>query len=356
MKNIHYFHLISLLIFTCFSICIAQNNPNLTSNANEKLKYISSESKNLGNNVHASLQDKKGNLWFATTAGGVFRFNGKTFTNYSTKNGLNTNGIFAIYEDKKGIIYLGTDKGLSIFDGNKFANLLIKPNNLNSQFLDLKSSNIFVNSIFEDKGGKIWIGAEQGIFMYQNNKFTRFSDLTQLQNPNKFDPKLVLVMVQAKNGDIWISTRNEGIYKVDGKVITNFKPTKDAWFRGIHEDKNGNIWIGTRYNGVIKYDGKNFNKITENIAFGNCTINQIMQDTKGNIWFATEGPEDSKDDSQGGLWRYDGTSFTNVTKNKKLKNHAIWCVLEDKDGNIWIGTRNTDLYKYNGNGFVKYSK
>ncbi len=51
----------------------------------------------------------------------------------------------------------------------------------------------------------------------------------------------------------------------------------------------------------------------------------MIEDTKGNIWFATEG-----------VWRYDGKNFENISKKDDLRHDGTWFVLEDKSGNFWI--------------------
>ncbi len=355
MKRIQYiFILLQGLIFLS-SAGHGQVKTNLNPG---QLGLIKSQSKNSGDNVHCSLQDRKGNLWFATTADGVFRYNGKTFTNYTTKDGLNSNGIFAIYEDKKGNIWFGTDKGVSRFDGKTFTDIPISMVNTNyiDHFTNQPATTVFVNSILEDKNGKFWFGAENGVYCYDGKTFTRFIDNPTIVNPNKFDPKLVLCMIEDKKGNIWFTTRAEGIYRFDGTTLFNYKPNNEGWFRGLLEDKDGNIWIGRRYKGVCRYDGKTFTNVLQNGIFDACTVVAITQDKLGNIWFATEAGEVSKRETEGGVWRYDGKSFQNISKKDDLRNHGTWCVLEDKTGNLWIGTRGTGLYRYDGKTFTSFSE
>ena len=352
---------LALLTFSCYG--------QLKTNENSgQLRLIKSQSKNSGDNVHCSLQDKKGNLWFATTADGVFRYDGTSFTQFTTKDGLNSNGVFAIFEDKKGIIWFGTDKGLSRFDprravGKSFADIPISMVSTNyiDHFTNKSATNIFINSILEDKNGKFWFGAENGIYCYDGKTFTRFIDNPTIINPNKFDPKLVLCMIEDKKGNIWFTTRSEGIYRFDGSTIVNFRPNNEGWFRGLLEDKDGNIWIGRRDKGVCRYDGKTFTNVLQNGIFDSCTVSEIRQDKLGNIWFATEAGEVSKRETEGGVWRYDGKTFQNISKKDDLRNHATWCVLEDKSGNFWIGTRSTGLYRSDpkragGKSFTSFSE
>jgi ligand-binding sensor domain-containing protein len=56
------------------------------------------------------------------------------------------------------------------------------------------------------------------------------------------------------------------------------------------------------------------------------------------------------------LSRYDGTSFTRFTTRDGLIDNSIWSILEDKTGNIWVGTRETGLSLYDGKTFSTYSE
>jgi ligand-binding sensor domain-containing protein len=346
MKQIKYIFIL-LQGFVFFTSCYGQVQSNLPTQNSGQMKLIKTQSKNTGDNVHCGLQDRKGNLWFATTADGVFRYDGKSFTNFTTKDGLNSNGIFAIYEDKKGNIWFGTDKGLCRYDGKTFTPIPVSTVNTDyiDHFINKSATTIFVNSILEDKNGIFWFGAENGVYCYDGKIFTRFLDNPNLANPTQFDPKLVLCLIEDKKGNIWFTTRAEGIYRFDGKTLFNYKPNNESWFRGLLDDKDGNIWIGRREKGVCRYDGKTFTNVLQNGSFDSCTVNEITQDTKGNIWFATEG-----------VWRYDGKIFENISKKDDLRNHATWFVLEDKSGNFWIGTRETGLYRYDGKTFTRFSE
>jgi ligand-binding sensor domain-containing protein len=58
----------------------------------------------------------------------------------------------------------------------------------------------------------------------------------------------------------------------------------------------------------------------------------------------------------GGICRYDGKSFTCFTKKDGLINHGVSLILEDKTGNLWVGTRETGLYLFDGKKFINYSE
>ncbi|HTE10490.1 MAG TPA: two-component regulator propeller domain-containing protein [Chitinophagaceae bacterium] len=96
--------------------------------------------KNIGNgNVQCGLQDKAGNLWFGTSENGLYKYDGKSFSQFLVTNGLNSNNIYRILEDKDGKIWIGTDAGLCLYDGKTFAKIQIpirknKPPNKNQLY------------------------------------------------------------------------------------------------------------------------------------------------------------------------------------------------------------------------------
>lgn len=366
MMNINKLTFLSLLWATMFfPSCNGQVKKDLPKESSTistgQPKLIKTQGSDQGNNVHCSLQDKKGNLWFATTSNGVYRYDGKSFKNFTTEDGLNSNGIFSILEDKKGNIWFGTSSGLSRFDGKTFKHIPLSLTNANDLYPSPSTNNdpptnVFVFSMLEDKSGKLWFGTNSGVYCYDGIAFTGFLDNQSVINSNGLNLKLVDRILEDKHGNIWFTTKTEGVCRYDGKSIINYKPDDELWFYGLLEDKSGNIWVGTRYKGVYRYDGKTFTKILQNGRFDSYTVLSIIQDKSGNIWFGTEAGDESKRETEGGAWRYDGVTFENFSKKDGLSHNAVWSILEDKAGNFWIGTRNTGLCRFDGKTFTSFSE
>lgn len=108
------------------------------------------------NYVISSAIDHKGMKWFGTWGGGLSRFDGKTFKNFTTKNGLPGNIINAIEVDSEGIMWIGTNKGVSRFDGKAFRNFT----RMNGLLGD------YVFSIAIDADGHKWFGTYGGVSRY----------------------------------------------------------------------------------------------------------------------------------------------------------------------------------------------
>jgi ligand-binding sensor domain-containing protein len=322
---------------------------------------LTHRSTNIGDNVHAILQDKTGNLWFATTGDGVYRYDGKSFTSFKANVGLDSNTIFSILEDKKGNIWFGTCTGIFCFDGNNFRHIPMSEADTNYSLPFTPTNNdpstsFLVFSILEDRRGRLWFGTDKGVYCYNGKAFEVFLDNQSVVNSNALNLNTVNRMIEDKYGNIWFTTKTEGVCRYDGKSIVNYKPNDEAYFWGLLEDTIGNIWVGGRNKGVWRYDGKTFTNVLQNGRFDSYIAFSIIQDKTGNIWFGTEAVDPSNREDEGGVWRYDGKTFKNFSTKDGLSHYGVWSLLEDKAGNIWVGTRNTGLCRFDGKTFTGFSE
>ena len=209
-------------------------------------------------------------------------------------------------------------------------------------------------SIFQDKRGIIWFGTSEDLYCYDGKAFSRFLDKGNISNNQNLKLKWIQCFLEDSNGTIWMGSgpiAMEGVIQFDGKSITSSKPNGDGWIRYMVEDKNGDIWFSGRLNGVFRYDGKTFKSFTEKINIGSA----IFKDRTGNIWF-DGGEKVNSIESIDGLWRYDGKTFVSFSTKEGMGKYSVWSMLEDSNGNIWIGTRNCGLYRYDGQTFIAFSE
>ncbi len=120
----------------------------------------------------------------------------------------------------------------------------------------------------------------------------------------------------------------------------------------IIEDNAGIIWFGTG-DGTYRFDGKKLTNYGEKVGIN--WVKSIFEDKNGNLWFSTEGVSGQIDDT-GGVWCFDGKTFTKLTTKEGLIHNGVFCTVEDNDGNLWFGTRNTGLSKYDGENFTTFSE
>lgn len=296
---------------------------------------------NNGNNIHFSLQDRAGNLWFASTDQGVYRYDGKTMAQYTTKEGLCHNAVWQILEATDGTIWLGTSAGACKYQGGKFTHVPIINN--------IGPAPITVYSIMQDRAGAIWFGTDfNGVYRYNGQVFARFLDSTMVRNP-RTHLNTTLHMLEDKQGNVWFASwAQEGINKYDGnqtlsRITMEDGGGTDNMIHSILEDSKGNLWFGSRNNGVYRYENGKLSNFTLNTPLNQSAIYGMIEDRNGHIWFGTEAD---------GAWRYDGKAFTQYTAKDGLGNTSVFSIVEDRAGNLWFGTRNVSLYRYDGKTFT----
>ena len=208
-------------------------------------------------------------------------------------------------------------------------------------------------SIIQDKSGKLWFATINGIYIYDGKSFTFFKVNEGIRDCY-FKIEYIL---EDKAGNFWFGGRcNVGVFRFDGKTLTNLKPNGDNWAWPVLQDKKGNIWF-SNWKGAYRYDGKSFTSFTKNDGLSSDAVTRIIEDKKGNLWFGGLNEDDDLGfGNSGGMCRYDGKTFTCFTTKDGLRNNDIWTILEDKTGNIWIGTRGTILHRFDGKTFINFSE
>lgn len=275
------------------------------------------------------IQDRNGYLWFATWEG-IIRYDGKSFTNFTNKEGLRRFHAFAVLEDKTGNLWFGTiGAGVYRYDGKSFTNFTTSEGLANNR----------VAFIYEDKAGNIWFGTEGGASCYDGNSFRNYTTKEGLTNND------VNTIIEDKAGKYWFGTKGDACF-YDGKNFTNFKNKEGIAFenvRSILEDKRGNIWLGGN-DGLWRYDSSSFTNFTTDF------VGYIYEDKKGNIWTSTEAPDNTH---KWVLSRYDEKSLHNKKATATqilIQDGMFFGILEDEDGGIWVGTLN-GVCRYDGNTF-----
>ena len=274
--------------------------------------------------VRTMYQDKKGNYWFGTNGNGIIRYDGQTLQKISIEGLRPLKVVYEIVEDKAGNVWFATSTGLVKFDGEKFASY--------STEVGLQKEEIF--SICIDKKGLIWISNGEGVSLFDGKKFTPFIlPETKVESPKPMlSEKLVFQFLEDKNGTMWFVTDGNGIFKYKNGEFTHLTTKNglaDNNVFDILEDKQGNIWIGTFNGGVSKYDGKTYTNFTKDGIIEGLETYNFCEDSKGNIWFTAEGY---------GVYRFDGTDFTQFTTKDGLTTNVVQSILEDHKGQLWFGT------------------
>lgn len=314
MKKVLLCSHVCLLLFVMAFItsCRGQSNSNGLENNNPALEVIPKTGAQIDEYVVEIFEDTKGNLWFGTMSKGVARYDGKSLTYFSTKDGLCGNTVASVAEDKEGNIWLGTHSGLSNFDGSTFTNFTTKDGLCHDR----------VSNILVDKTGNIWVGTWGGVCRYNGIAFSNFP------------------------------------IPIPDVELLPYQTTMD-WVTEIIEDKQGNIWFGRDGYGACKYDGKSFTHFTKKEGLPSNNVQVIREDKQGNIWFGSrvaenDHPDPDKRAGDGGLSRYDGQKIIQFPGVEGLSKNETYAICVDKTGNVWIGANRVGVYRYDGESFKIY--
>lgn len=358
-------HIICLILLSIFhNSCNGQVNIKSTNDLIDtitigKPKLLKTQGSGISHNVRCSIKDKQGNLWFGTTGEGVYCYDGKLFTQFIIKDGSNNNSVSCILEDNSGNIWFGTGNGLFKLDGNEIVPVPLQEINSNNTLPINSNSKVTIMSMIQSKNGTLWLGTSSGVYTYKENLFSAFLNNESVINSDSLHLKNIESMLEDKNGNIWFGSYvSEGISFFDGKTLTRLKPNVTLKHFGyvrvlsILEDNAGMIWFGTG-DGAFRFDGEKLTKIGDEVGIN--WVYSILEDENGNLWFSTEGISGQIDDT-GGVWRFDGKSFTKFTTKEGLVHNGVFSIVEDNGGNLWFGTRNTGLSKYDGENFTTFSE
>lgn len=319
--------------------------------------------------IFAMFQDSKGYLW-SGGYGGASKFNGKTFQNFSPKNGLANHYVNAIIEDQFHLVTIGTIDGISVIDKvkGKISNYNTKDglpsNHVTSFCLDPRIglwtgttkglciwdgkkvlqvpffNGYHITSLLYSQKYGVIVGTSKGLFIQDKNskEFNRIIDnintTSIAQNPS--------------NTKIFVGTDN-GLHILDFEKNTSTvlhvnNGLIDENITSVLYQKNGTLWVGSK-SGLISISG---NEPTYyNIGFDNNSnhIRSLLIDYEDNLWIGTHS----------GLYKYRGKGFTLYDRQNGLGSAFIYQITRDITGNLWFGTEGNGVFKFSNGFFKNYS-
>lgn len=325
--------------------------------------------------VYDLIQDKNHNLWVATLDG-LSKFNGKTFQNFYRDQGLQSNTINTLFCDNQNRIWVGTDKGLNIIDDdlvisidhieainnssissifikdstayiahakNKVVVLKVQPNNKKHKLLNehiLKEKTRIKSISFFDK--KIHLATNTGIHVIENG---------QVKTSPLIDSTINCSTIKKDfSNNIWIATLEQGVFKINSDTTINF--TRENSFQLLNDyirdliiDHQNSIWI-TSKSGITRISQTNEVKNYKSNNGFNYVAETVLEDAEGNIWVGTEGK---------GIVRFVNEAFSHLTIKQGLHSDLILSFCEDNNGNIWFSSYGDGIAQKNEENYTKFN-
>lgn len=305
----------------------------------------------LGKSVMYVLQAKSSDYWFGSNDRGVYRYDGKAIVNFTSKDGLCSNRIRGVQEDKSGNIYFTTYEGISKFDGKSFTTLGASTNSPPTDWKKQSDDLWFVGP--PDAGV---------VFRYDGKSLHRlefpttklgdehFARMPRSEFPNAiYSPYGIYCILKDSKGNLWFGSTCVGVCRYDGKSFDwlTDKTFLEAPVRSILEDKNGNYWF--TYSGHASFDGfravSGFGKLQERTEGNIVDGMSIIEDNNGKLWTAA---------LQVGAFKYDGEQKVHYPIREGSTLIEVFAIYQDNQGVLWLGTHNGGAYKFNGKAFEKF--
>ena len=293
--------------------------------------------------AHSVLQDRDGVVWVGTLTHGIFGIDRRSGArvHYShdehDPNSLSDNTVRAIYEDARGVLWVGTYDGLDRLDRStqEFTHFRHRPGDPTS----LSENTIY--AVHEDRYGRLWVGTWDGLDVLDRDSGQFSSYKHDPARADSLNNSSIGTIYEDDTGELWIGT-NSGLHRYDraqdsfvryiGAEMNPDAPGAETIF-SIYRDPTGWLWLGT-WDGVVRFnpDTQEAQRFTTADGLSSNTVWGILPDDAGNLWIST---------SQG-LNRFNPptSTFTSFGIADGLPTDSFTVFAYDKglDGELFFGT------------------
>lgn len=329
-------------------------------------------------------QDKRGNIWMST-GGGLCKYNGVEFLNYTTRDGLNFTRLTCVATDDNNNVWVGSSRGLNLVVGNTILSvdefrlnneiIAIAPaeeslvwvisntglfkvqftdNKFHVEKIDLPSfKSPGVTQIFQDRVLSSFVFQSKNGSVYFGNNGELYSIVNKNITPLHTDSIIVNAGVELFDGTLLFGT-NRGLYKLVGNVFIPFDiPLREVDVRSLCSSDES-IWVlgkvllgGVNENFLYSIELTDFKRI-KRIGKSNGLLHeptQIFVDHEKNLWTI----------SNTGVSLLKASAFTTYNITDGLVGNKVWGLYQSKDSILWVGTigegmsviKNNIIYNYN---------
>lgn len=302
--------------------------------------------------VLAVARGPQGFMWLGTF-GGASRFDGREFTTFTTREGLNSNTILDLVVDGGNRLVAATGRGLCYFE--------VETSRFDCPFRDGPLASGYVNQLLVDGDDILWAATERGLVRLDGR------DVRQYASDHGLPVDQALSVATDPAGRIWVGTESglvrlaedgfgpvrlpghqvtallasegglrvatdRGLYRVVGGRAERYPGVPEAFvaahFTAIERGADGTIWYGTQ-RGALEERGDRFQVVDERAGLLDGVIHTIVEDHEGNVWFG----------NQGGLSKLAPGPIASFDERHGLPHPFVRALAAAPDGTLWVGTR-----------------
>ncbi|HTK38225.1 MAG TPA: two-component regulator propeller domain-containing protein, partial [Pyrinomonadaceae bacterium] len=285
--------------------------------------------------------DGSGGVWAGTDKNGLFHFRGEQqiehFTFENTSGSLRSNTVYAIFIDREGVVWAGTNRGVSRFDaGSPFQQTISDSPNSN-----------FIRTLYRGSSGGVYAGTNRGLFGEDGFGWNEVPG---------FNKKIIYTVSVNTSGGLLVGTP-DGLLDATGRTILNGDTRSIARFQGktyaavfgqgvieIKGDDQGNVvvpdqaatslfassdklFIGTAGQGLFSFDGTNTVQLIAPEDLGNTATWKILAGAGNSLWIA----------GQSGLYRYRDGQIERIISDHDVRDFVV------NGSDIWAATSDAGL-------------
>jgi signal transduction histidine kinase/ligand-binding sensor domain-containing protein len=252
---------------------------------------------------------------------------------WGMENGLPQNTVQALAQTADGFVWLGTEVGLVRFDGNGF------------QVFDKNTVPALpgndVRCLLAEKDGSLWIGTSEGLARWKDGAVTAYGVSEGLPG------NLTLGIVRDEDGKLWVQTNQGPAYLSGGRFTAQytFNATSQTLGRMLAGDSGfmralpgANIQVWGSRNVLVLTDMRNPSRSLAELRVGHelpgSKIQTVFVDSQEGLWIGTNG----------GLARWVDGKLQRLPVTDPLAKASVLALMEDREGNIWVGTEADGLH------------
>ena len=311
--------------------------------------------------VRAIAQDRQGFMWFGTWLGGLNRYDGYTFKVYKHDDqddrSLASDSIWALYVDRAGALWVGTNEGVDLYDRNRDSFVHYRHRADDPHSLPAHQARFFI----EDDSGTLWVASSGGLSRFDRTTGRFYTYKLNADKPTSFGSADVRsICLDATTGLLWLGTWDEGVSVLDRSTdhFTWYKnnPNDPASLSNndvghIFQDRKGNLWIST-LRGLNRFDPQTHTFIRYRhdprnpATLSDDYVAMTYEDRAGRFWVATNNGLNLMDRARGTFARFLHDSNDSSSLSSNVVNYRA--LYEDASGALWIGMRSTGVDRLAG--------
>jgi len=264
--------------------------------------------------VMALYEDRENNLWVATVDG-LDRFRNTAVATFSLKEGLSNGQVRSVLADKDGSVWIATPDGLDRSSDGQIATYNQRDGMLNG---------LSPASLFQDRSGRLWLSTTHEIGYLEGNRFVAVTSTP--------DGRL-LDIAQDSAGDIWMADGGRLLHLSRGKLVEQIPwkslGHKDFAISLAADASRGGIWLGFFGGGIAYFaNGKIQETYSSAEGLGAGSVTNLQVEKEGGLWAATDS----------GLSRMKNGRFATLDRNNGLPCDPIHWMIRDDEGSFWLDT------------------